>query len=216
MLRRIALSGPAGLRLSRTYVSRTTTDNPVPTNTPSVTPQTPVSATNDTATSPMGAKDKPLQESVATAEELRSWQAPNRKDVWSTNQRPRNEAMTGPRFEQMIMADQPLPWSAMELIHQQPVRWTDSRVVSCDGGGGPLGHPRIFINVDKPQICFCTYCGVPFAHEHHRKHLENLPSTTYPLENPNEEGTLPQSHTIRSSGSTEPLQSSTQKPLEQR
>jgi len=26
-----------------------------------------------------------------------------------------------------------------------------------------LGHPRIFINVDKPQICSCTYCGLPFV-----------------------------------------------------
>jgi NADH dehydrogenase (ubiquinone) Fe-S protein 6 len=51
----------------------------------------------------------------------------------------------------------------MELIHKQPVRWTNERIVSCDGGGGPLGHPRIFINVDKPQICWCTYCGVPFV-----------------------------------------------------
>jgi uncharacterized Zn-finger protein len=53
--------------------------------------------------------------------------------------------------------------SAMELIHQQPVRWTKQKVVSCDGGGGPLGHPRIFINTDKPQICWCTYCGVPYV-----------------------------------------------------
>lgn len=35
--------------------------------------------------------------------------------------------------------------------------------MSCDGGGGPLGHPKIFINVDKPQICWCTYCGLPFV-----------------------------------------------------
>ena len=36
-------------------------------------------------------------------------------------------------------------------------------MVSCDGGGGPLGHPRIFINTDKPQICWCTYCGTPYV-----------------------------------------------------
>lgn len=36
-------------------------------------------------------------------------------------------------------------------------------MVSCDGGGGPLGHPRIFINLDKPKICWCTYCGLPFV-----------------------------------------------------
>lgn len=92
------------------------------------------------------------------------------------------------------------------MIHKQPVRWTHDRIVSCDGGGGPLGHPRIFINVDKPQICACTYCGLPFvcppqnhrsgpigcgmdktdetqAHEHHRATLEAIPESqlAYPL-----------------------------------
>jgi len=49
--------------------------------------------------------------------------------------------------------------------------------------GGPLGHPRIFINVDKPQICWCTYCGLPFAHEKHRALLEATPEheLSYPL-----------------------------------
>lgn len=58
---------------------------------------------------------------------------------------------------------QPRPMAAIELIHKQSVRWRKERVVSCDGGGGPLGHPRIFINLDKPQICWCTYCGLPFV-----------------------------------------------------
>lgn len=58
---------------------------------------------------------------------------------------------------------QPAPQAAIELIHQQPVRWTHDKVVSCDGGGGPLGHPRIFINTDKPQICPCEYCGLPYV-----------------------------------------------------
>ena len=26
-----------------------------------------------------------------------------------------------------------------------------------------MGHPKIFINVDKPQICWCTYCGLPYV-----------------------------------------------------
>jgi NADH dehydrogenase (ubiquinone) Fe-S protein 6 len=51
----------------------------------------------------------------------------------------------------------------MELIHKQPVRWTHDRVVACDGGGGPAGHPRIFINTDKPEIATCNYCGLPFV-----------------------------------------------------
>lgn len=58
---------------------------------------------------------------------------------------------------------QPQPMAAIELIHKQPVRWTKSKVVSCDGGGGPLGHPKIFINTDKPEIATCGYCGLPFV-----------------------------------------------------
>lgn len=89
--------------------------------------------------------------------------------------------------------------AAIELIHKQPVRWTKSKVVSCDGGGGPLGHPKIFINTDKPEIATCGYCGLPFvrpihasrpiwtgltlsqAQEQHRAYLESLPATSYPL-----------------------------------
>ena len=84
---------------------------------------------------------------------------------------------TGERlgYDQKLIAvlSQPRPMSAMELIHKQPVRWTNKKVVSCDGGGGPLGHPRIFINTDKPQICWCTYCGLPFVRQ------SSLPNTQY-------------------------------------
>ena len=63
----------------------------------------------------------------------------------------------------MMFTTKPQPEAAISLIHKQPVRWTKNRIVSCDGGGGPLGHPRIFINVDKPQINWCTYCGLPYV-----------------------------------------------------
>lgn len=53
-----------------------------------------------------GNMDKPLQESVAEGEERRVMQAPNRETVWSRSQQPREKAMVGPRFEQMIMYDQ--------------------------------------------------------------------------------------------------------------
>ena len=108
-------------------------------------------------------------------------QSPNRTEVWSRSQRPRSEAMTGPRFEQTDYSLQPQPYSAMELVHKQPVQWTHDRIVACDGGGGPAGHPRVFINTDKPEIAWCTYCGSPYANEHHRAHLEALPETSYPL-----------------------------------
>jgi NADH dehydrogenase (ubiquinone) Fe-S protein 6 len=61
--------------------------------------------------------------------------------------------------------------AAIELIHKQPVHWTHDRVVACDGGGGPAGHPRVFINTDKPEIAVCGYCGLPFVRYSARREL---------------------------------------------
>ncbi|KUL92529.1 hypothetical protein ZTR_02330 [Talaromyces verruculosus] len=155
----------------------------IPANDP--TPKKPVpnvSATNAVPVDSMGAFDAKLVEKPAEGEQNRQLQAPNRASTWAQSQRPREEAMTGPRFEQTIIELQPQPYAAIELIHKQPVRWTKERVVSCDGGGGPLGHPRIFINTDKPEIATCGYCGLPFAHEKNKAYLKSLPSTSYPLE----------------------------------
>ncbi|KAL1959905.1 hypothetical protein VTO42DRAFT_573 [Malbranchea cinnamomea] len=158
-------------------------ENAIPTNDPNP-PKTVVAAseTNATPTDAMGGIDGALQESQERAREILERQAPNRKTTWAASQQERAVAMSGPRFEQTIMEYQPQPYAAIELIHKQPVRWVNKRIVSCDGGGGPLGHPRIYINVDKPQICPCEYCGLPFAHEQHRETLEALPRTPYPLE----------------------------------
>ncbi|RWS23779.1 putative NADH dehydrogenase [ubiquinone] iron-sulfur protein 6-like protein, partial [Leptotrombidium deliense] len=41
----------------------------------------------------------------------------------------------------------------------KPIACKD-RVVSCDGGDGPLGHPRVFINLDQPGNHSCGYCGL--------------------------------------------------------
>ncbi|GAB7329017.1 hypothetical protein MBLNU13_g00868t1 [Cladosporium sp. NU13] len=219
MLSRTLRAAPRRLPALRSAYS-TTTDNPIPANDPKGRhPRSPVSATNATPTSAEGSQDKVLQESVEQGEKFRVAQSPNRQGIWSRSQQPRERAMVGPRFEQTIMADQPRPMAAIELIHKQPVRWTEKKVVSCDGGGGPLGHPRVFINTDKPSIIPCGYCGVPFANTHNRKYLESLPSTPYPLDPPSDPATLPASdfHSVDAkTGSTEPLQSNTGRPLEQR
>ncbi|OAX83512.1 hypothetical protein ACJ72_02127 [Emergomyces africanus] len=158
-------------------------ENAIPTNDPNPRKKvSPVSESNAVPTDAMGAQDQPLQESVEQARRELAKQAPNRTAIWAKSQQPREKAMTGPRFEQTIMEYQPRPYAAIELIHKQPVRWTKEKVVSCDGGGGPLGHPRVFINTDKPQICPCEYCGLPFANEHNRKALEAQEQTSYPLE----------------------------------
>ena len=75
--------------------------NPKPAHSP-VAPTT----TNAMATSAQGGFDKVLQESAEEGEEKRVMQAPNRTGIWTRSQKPRAEAMVGPRFEQTIMEDQ--------------------------------------------------------------------------------------------------------------
>lgn len=33
-----------------------------------------------------------------------------------------------------------------------------TKEVSCDGGEGPLGHPRVFLNVGSEGRVECPYC----------------------------------------------------------
>lgn len=39
----------------------------------------------------------------------------------------------------------------------------DSRELSCDGGGGALGHPRVFLNMGTKSEIYCPYCGRHFV-----------------------------------------------------
>ncbi|GLB36143.1 putative zinc-finger domain containing protein [Lyophyllum shimeji] len=96
-------------------------------------------------------------------------QAPNYPTTWSSSQQPRPGPGSNPRFEQTAMEFQPNPPSAMELIAREPVRLVHGRKAVCDGGGGPLGHPKIFINLDAPGPRACGYCGIRFeqAPHHH-------------------------------------------------
>ncbi|XP_050537713.1 NADH dehydrogenase [ubiquinone] iron-sulfur protein 6, mitochondrial [Daktulosphaira vitifoliae] len=56
---------------------------------------------------------------------------------------------------------------AIDLIKQVPPKECKERVVFCDGGGGPLGHPKVYINLDKPGNHSCGYCGLRFFKEDH-------------------------------------------------
>jgi uncharacterized Zn-finger protein len=52
-----------------------------------------------------------------------------------------------------LAADTPTPQvGTVETI------MADSRVVACDGGDGPLGHPRVWLRIVAKQI-FCPYCS---------------------------------------------------------
>ncbi|MCZ6838411.1 MAG: zinc-finger domain-containing protein [Alphaproteobacteria bacterium] len=35
----------------------------------------------------------------------------------------------------------------------------DSATIACDGGGGALGHPRVFLNMGDEAHIDCPYCG---------------------------------------------------------
>lgn len=61
-------------------------------------------------------------------------QAPNYASTWSTNQAPRPQGRSGPRFEQTAMELQPNPLSAMEMIANEPIRVVNGRKAVCDGG----------------------------------------------------------------------------------
>ncbi|XP_016371769.1 NADH dehydrogenase [ubiquinone] iron-sulfur protein 6, mitochondrial-like [Sinocyclocheilus rhinocerous] len=57
---------------------------------------------------------------------------------------------------------------AISLVAEEPVTCIESRVVSCDGGGGAIGHPRVYINLDKEtKSGTCGYCGLQFKQKHH-------------------------------------------------
>ena len=90
--------------LVRAYATGDRTSDRVPTNDPSPPDLAPnVSSTNALPTDAQGARDKPLQEVPEEGESQRQMQAPNRNEVWSRSQQPRDRAMSGPRFEQTIM-----------------------------------------------------------------------------------------------------------------
>jgi len=75
----------------------------MPVNAKPHTPVQNVSETNVLPVSTGGMIDDDLQEMPEDAERRRQLQAPNRKEVWSQSQQPREVAMSGPRFEQTIM-----------------------------------------------------------------------------------------------------------------
>lgn len=35
----------------------------------------------------------------------------------------------------------------------------EQKHVACDGGNGPLGHPRVYLNMGNDRSIDCPYCG---------------------------------------------------------
>lgn len=58
-----------------------------------------------------------------------------------------------------------MPVEAPETIEVEDTR------VACDGGGGTLGHPRVFLEMGDEDYVECPYCDRRFvlragAHRH--------------------------------------------------
>jgi len=41
--------------------------------------------------------------------------------------------------------------------------FTNASRVACNGGGGPLGHPRVWLNLGGDGQVTCPYCSRHFA-----------------------------------------------------
>ena len=45
-----------------------------------------------------------------------------------------------------------------------------TNVTSCDGGGGALGHPRVYINLDEGVPVSCIYCALRYVYKEGHDH----------------------------------------------
>jgi len=66
------------------------------------------------------------------------------------------------RFQVTGQEKQVNPQWSQDLIQEVPIKMVATRLVSCDGGGGALGHPRVYINLDDGQPKACIYCGLRY------------------------------------------------------
>ena len=42
--------------------------------------------------------------------------------------------------------------------------YVDDDVAACDGGGGALGHPLVYLAIDKSGQAECPYCSRRFVY----------------------------------------------------
>ena len=46
----------------------------------------------------------------------------------------------------------------IDTIEPPEVRYVDTTVIACDGDEGPLGHPRVYLNMGADGRVDCPYC----------------------------------------------------------
>jgi uncharacterized Zn-finger protein len=50
--------------------------------------------------------------------------------------------------------------------------YVDSPVVACNGGGGALGHPKVYLNLSAEGKIECPYCSRLFIDEAKRGQVD--------------------------------------------
>lgn len=67
---------------------------------------------------------------------------------------------------------------AIDLIAEDPVIVVNARNIWSDGGGA-LGHPKVYINLDKPEVAVCGYSGHKFIQKKFYNEAEHGPCISY-------------------------------------
>ncbi|XP_011431701.2 NADH dehydrogenase [ubiquinone] iron-sulfur protein 6, mitochondrial [Magallana gigas] len=67
---------------------------------------------------------------------------------------------------------------AINLIAEDPVVVCEEKTVWSNSGGA-LGHPKVYINLEKPEISTCGYSGRKFIYKGFYNEAEHGPSITY-------------------------------------
>lgn len=57
-------------------------------------------------------------------------------------------------------------------IEAPEVKIVDSYRISCDGGGGALGHPRVWLQIPSEHGWVeCPYCDCKYVHSDHKERV---------------------------------------------
>ncbi|XP_045213213.1 NADH dehydrogenase [ubiquinone] iron-sulfur protein 6, mitochondrial-like [Mercenaria mercenaria] len=67
---------------------------------------------------------------------------------------------------------------SIDLIAEDPIVVCERRKVASNSGGA-LGHPKVFINLDRPEVAVCGYSGRKFIQKKFYNAKEHGPSITY-------------------------------------
>jgi len=49
-----------------------------------------------------------------------------------------------------------------DTLQKDVIEVTEHRI-SCDGGGGALGHPKVYLDMGQDTSVCCKYCGRVFV-----------------------------------------------------